>query len=206
MTRPKNPAAIEKEARLQEAITAVLKKKHTCNSAANAFNVPRRTLYHRVKENMQSRNKAHEDKQLLSHAEEKELVRWITRLTTAGYPPRHATLREMADEIRKRRVQNDREQPELFPIGKQWTQHFLRWHVELSTITLRSIDAVRMKDSSPERLSQWFVDLEKVITEYNIDVENIYNMDKSGFSIEEIDVRKQCSHIQSNSLDSPLGF
>ena len=126
MTRPRNPAAIEKESRLQEAIAAVLKKKHICHSAANAFNVPRWTLYHRVKENMQSRNKAHEDTQLLSHAEEKELVRWITRLTTAGYPPRHATLREMADEIRKRCVWNDSEQPELFPISKQWTQCFLR--------------------------------------------------------------------------------
>ena len=48
------------------------------------------------------RNKAHETEQLLSHAEEKELVRWITRLTITGYPPQYDTLREMAEEIRNR--------------------------------------------------------------------------------------------------------
>ena len=37
--------------------------------------------------------------QLLSENEEKELVRWITRLTATGYAPRHITLREMAEEI-----------------------------------------------------------------------------------------------------------
>ena len=47
-----------------------------------------------------------------------------------------------------------------------------------------------MKDTSLQWFSQWFVDLEKVITEYNIDVENIYTMDESGFSIGEIEVGK----------------
>ena len=73
MTRPKNQEAIEKEARLQEAMAAVLAKKHTANSAALAFNVSRSTLYDRLNEKP-PRNKAHETEQLLSHAEEKELV------------------------------------------------------------------------------------------------------------------------------------
>src|SRR5271169_6401794 len=102
MTCPKNQEAIEKEARLQEAMAAVLAKKHTAASAALAFNVPCSTLYDRL-DGKPPRNKAHETEQLLSHAEEKELVRWITRLTIAGYPSRYDTLREMAEEIRKRR-------------------------------------------------------------------------------------------------------
>jgi hypothetical protein len=40
MTRPKNPNAAEKEARIQEAITAVLNDEYTCHSAAIAFNAP----------------------------------------------------------------------------------------------------------------------------------------------------------------------
>ena len=48
MTRPKDQAAAEKEARLQEAIAAVKNKKYTCYSAAKAFNVAPRTLYDRV--------------------------------------------------------------------------------------------------------------------------------------------------------------
>ena len=73
MTRPKNQEAIEKEARLQEAMAAVLAKKHTAASAAITFNVSRSTLYDRFN-GKPSRNKAHETEQLLSHAEEKELI------------------------------------------------------------------------------------------------------------------------------------
>ena len=74
MTRPKDPNAAEKEARLQEAITAVLNEEHTCHSAAIAFNVPRRTLYGRINNNRKPRNQAHERDQNLTQAEEKELV------------------------------------------------------------------------------------------------------------------------------------
>ena len=73
-------------ARLQEAMTAVLAKKHNASSALHAFNIPRQTLYDRL-DGKPPHNKAHETEQLLSHAEEKELVRWITRLTITGYPP-----------------------------------------------------------------------------------------------------------------------
>jgi len=106
MTRRTNPSAIEKEARIQEAIIAVKSKENTIYAAARAFNVPKRTLYDRINKNMQPRNLAHESDQNLTHAEEKELVRWITRLTISGYPPRYKTLREMAEEVRKRRVKN----------------------------------------------------------------------------------------------------
>ena len=111
---------IEKEARIQEAIVAVLNGAHTCYSAAAAFNVPRRTLYDRVNGNRTTSNKAQEARQLLSHTEEKELIRWITRLTVTGYPPRHTTLWEMVDEIRKQCVRDGEPLPELFPIGKKW--------------------------------------------------------------------------------------
>jgi Tc5 transposase DNA-binding domain/helix-turn-helix, Psq domain len=188
MTRPKLQALIEKEARLQEAVTAVRNKQHTCHSAALAFKVPRQTLYDRVK-GKPPRNKAHEAEQLLSHAEEKELVRWITLLTLTGYPPRYITLREMATEIRKRRIkninENDIQLVQYDDIGEQWVQRFLRRHPELASVRPRSIDAVRVQDTSPERLRRWFDDLEKVIAKYNIKPENMYNMDESGFAIGE---------------------
>ena len=43
----------------------------------------------------------------LTIAEEKELVRWITSLTATRYAPRHATLREMAEYLRSRRIISD---------------------------------------------------------------------------------------------------
>ena len=105
MTRPKEQELIEKEARLQGAMAAVSSKQHTVPSAACAFNVPRQTLSDWIIGNP-PRNKAHKTEQLLSHAEEKELVQWITRLAITGYPPRYETLHEMTEEIRKRHIKN----------------------------------------------------------------------------------------------------
>jgi len=191
MTRPNNPLAVQYEARLQEAIIAVGEKQQTCNSAALAFNVRRRTLYDRVNGNKKSRNKAHERDQLLSEAEEKELVQWITRLTVTGYAPRHTTLREMAEEIRKRRVkQINSDSMQLVKydsIGKNWVHRFLRRHSELASITPRSIEASRVKDTSPERLTRWFEDLKSAVDEFNIQPKNMYNMDESGFAIGEVE-------------------
>jgi helix-turn-helix, Psq domain/Tc5 transposase DNA-binding domain len=168
MTRPQNPNAAEKEARLQEAITAVLNGEHTCHSAAIVYNVPHRTLYDRVRGNQKPRNQAHECDQNLTHAEEKELVRWITLLTISGYPPRYETLRRLVEILRERRVKKTADDESEVPvivydqIGKDWVGRFLKRHPELASVRPRSIDAVRIKDTSPERLQWWFDDLEKV--------------------------------------------
>ena len=100
----------------------------------------------------------------------------------------------MAEEIRKRRVKDINEEGmqliEYDHIGKDWVRRFLLRHSELASVRARSIDAVRVKDTSPECLQQWFAELEKVLAEYNIKPENIYNMDESGFAIGEKEAGK----------------
>jgi helix-turn-helix, Psq domain len=61
MTRPKNPAAAEKEARMQEAVAAVRSGQHNANSAAKEFKVARQTLYDRLDGKL-PRNQAHANK------------------------------------------------------------------------------------------------------------------------------------------------
>lgn len=193
MTRHKNPEAIERDTRIEEALAAIISGQHNCNSASVAFNVSRQTLYDRMK-GAQPRRLAQEKQQNLSHAEEKELVRWITRLTITGYPPRHKTLLEMAEEIRKRRVRNINDQSginiEYTPIGRDWVPRFLRRHPELACVVTRKIDASRIKAATPEAIAQFFEELKRVLQEYNIAIENIYNMDESGFAIGEIEASK----------------
>ena len=46
-------------------------------------------------------------------------------------------------------------------IGNYCVRRFLRRHSELAIVTPRSIDAVRVKDTTPERLQQWFDDLKR---------------------------------------------
>ena len=104
MTRPRNVKAAEIEEGIQAAINAL--KSGTCKSACEAsrrFNVPHSTLTHRLSGRVQ-KNLSHECNQNLTHAEEKELVRWITKLTQTGYPPHYRIVHEMAEEIRHERV------------------------------------------------------------------------------------------------------
>jgi hypothetical protein len=193
MTRRKNPKAIEKEATLQEALAAVVSGQYTCSSASIVFNVPRQTLYNRMN-GKQPRHLAQEKQQVLSHAEEKKLVRWITHLTITGYPPWHKTLLEMAEEIRKRRVHKINDQVginiEYPPIEKDRVMRFLRRHVELACVVTRKIDASRVKATTPEAIAKFFEDLEHIIKEYNITPENEYNMDESSYTMGEIEASK----------------
>jgi hypothetical protein len=157
MTRPINQEAIEKEVRLQETMTAVLAKKYTTSSTTHIFNIPHQILYNQFDKKLPC-NKAHETEQLLSHAEEKELLQWITHLTIINYPPRYNILREMAEEIGKWYVKNiNEDELELVQyddIGKKWVVSFLHHYSELTSVHPRPINTVRVKDTSPEWL-QW---------------------------------------------------
>ena len=105
----------------------------------------------------------------------------------SGYPPRYETLRRLAEIIRERCIKttdSGEVQVKVYDkIGKEWVPRFLRRHSELASVRPRSIDAARVKDTSPERLQRWFDDLKKMLAEFNVNPENIYNMDESGFAI-----------------------
>ena len=61
----------------------------------------------------------------------------------------------------------------------------------MSGVTIRTIDASRIKAATPEAITHWFNELERVINEYKITSENIYNIDESGFSISEIEASRR---------------
>ena len=134
-----------------------------------------------------SRTEARVNQQALSPAEEIALVRWITRITATGYPATHPLLREMAQIIRLRRVaQINDSSIELVsypPLSKDWVQRFLKRHPQLGTVFSLSIEASRIKEATPERLMRWFNEFKRVIDEENIRLEDIYNMDETGFAL-----------------------
>ena len=66
----------------------------------------------------------------------------------------------------------------------------MRRHPELLCIVAWKIDVSRVKGTTPEAISTFFEDLKRVLEEYNISIENIYNMDESGFAIGEIKASK----------------
>ena len=73
------------ETRIQNALLAHKSGKYrSVRAAAIAFSIPPSTLSYRIA-GRASRSQAHESAQILSCAEEKTLVRWLTRLTSTGF-------------------------------------------------------------------------------------------------------------------------
>jgi len=156
------------------------------NAAAKAHGVPESTL-RAHKNGRVSRPQAREAQQLLSASEEKALVRWIIDLSRSGFPPRKTRVKDMAEELRKQRLIgiNDAsiELVSYPPIGARWVDRFIQRHSGLKTVFARQIDAARLKETKREVLQQWFQTIKDTICEYNVQVEDIYNMDETGFAI-----------------------
>ena len=72
-------------------------------TAARAHNIPDNTLRKRMAGRNTHEN-AHKSQQILSNAEEKTLVQWITRLTCTGFPASPSLVVQMAEKIRREHV------------------------------------------------------------------------------------------------------
>ena len=87
---------IQREAIIQEAIKRLDSKEFpSIRSAAAHFEVPFTTLHNRVA-GMQSRTESYETRQILSNAEEKTIVRWVTRQAAIRFPVTPGLLKETA--------------------------------------------------------------------------------------------------------------
>ena len=174
MPRQRSDATAENDTRVQAAVDAYLAGRHkSITKAAHAFSAPLSTVKYRVR-GRQTRVQSHEHQQLLTPAEEDELVRWITQLTAIGYAPGFSLVREMAEEIRRQRIRpindNGIERVSYRPIAKQWVNHFLARHPNLQSTVSHAIDAVRIKDVTKDSIIKWFNDVRRVFNEYNIDI------------------------------------
>jgi len=93
MPRKPKPDTMENEAKMLQAITAYRKKEYKHISAtAAAFGVSCTTLNNRVNGRV-SRRVSLQQFQALAPTEERELERWISKLTITGFAPHHALVR-----------------------------------------------------------------------------------------------------------------
>jgi hypothetical protein len=172
------------EVDIQKAISAIKNNKYrSIRKAALAFNVPNATLQGRMS-GRKSRATAHETQQVLSAAEEKTLSRWVTRLTRTGFPASPALAIEMAEEIRRGRVQLSRASaPSSPPIGQKWLSRFKARMPDIAGIWTRQIDTARFKATNYEGVKRWFDAVTEVWIDNQYAPENVYNMDESGFAV-----------------------
>src|SRR5579859_1806804 len=105
MPHQRSNITIEKDAQVNEAVHALIKRKFkSIRAIERAFRVPYLTLKHQV-HGRKTRVQSHEQQQILTPAEESELTRWITELTAIGYPPGFSLVREMGEELDKLHIQ-----------------------------------------------------------------------------------------------------
>jgi hypothetical protein len=85
---------------------------------AYAFNIPVSTLSDRLSTRT-SRSKSHESQKILSTAEEKTLLKAITRLSKSGCPITLPLTRDLAEEIRLSRFRLSSTPTSYPPLGKR---------------------------------------------------------------------------------------
>ena len=146
------------------------------NEALTATNAPKSTIYHRTKGG-HTHQEAHAYRQASFPDEENVLVSWIERLAATGHPVKHSFLCELVEEIRKLRVQlSDKTSP---PLSNEWPKRFLKQHPMLKTTLAKNIENIR-KQVMREEVENYFAEIKHVIELYNIQTENIYNLDETG--------------------------
>src|SRR5579859_7606085 len=173
-----NPESLTIEQKVKEAVRGLKSERwKTPYAAAKALSMSHKIL-ERHMNGGKSCLEARETQQKLTKAEEKVLGSWITHLTAVGHPARHAFIRDMAEEIKRQRGAEIEASEEL-PLGVTWVQ----CNPHLKTVISRSIEAARIKDVTPDLVTNFFETLTTCLNDYQITTENVYNMNKTGISV-----------------------
>ena len=179
MTRRKSINALKNHLATEKALAGI--KDRTCENprvAAIETGAPESTVYRRISGGL-SIAESRASKQALSPNEEKALVSWIHSSAATGHPVTHTFLRELAEEIRKPRVES--ENLPVSPLGQDWMKRFLRRNDDLKTAMASSIE-IKRKEVTKEELYKWFEEFKRVVDEHDIKPEQVYNMDETGSS------------------------
>ena len=170
-----------KEERIQLALEALRKGQiSSVRKAAGIYDVPHTTLHYRL-HGRKTLGDAGEERQKLTPAEERALIDWILSLDARGHPPRVGRVREMAIYILKNsRVGS----PITSTIGEKWVNRFAKRHSDvLQSRFSRKFDYQRARCEDRGVICEWFELVRETIKKYEINEDDIYNFDETGFQM-----------------------
>jgi hypothetical protein len=144
----------------------------TYSQVAREFGVDRTTLSRRHRGRTSSKRVSAEMHQHLHPQQEKQLVRYIERLTEQGLPPSRSMIRNFGSQIAKKEL------------GYHWVDRFLqRFPDKLISRWTVGMDNNRHKADSALKYRLYFSLLRDKIEKYQVEARYIYNMDEKGFML-----------------------
>jgi hypothetical protein len=126
---------------------------------------------------------SYESQKILSTAEEKTLLKTITRLSKLGYPIILPLTRDLAEEIRLSCFRLSSTLTSYPPISKRWINKFRKRYPELKTVYSRTLDASCFKGVNYPVVNAYFNALTDLFLENPYPSNAIFNIDETGFAL-----------------------
>ncbi|ODM24077.1 hypothetical protein SI65_01667 [Aspergillus cristatus] len=175
---PKSRNSIEKEGRIQLAISALNKSQiSTVRGAARHFQVPESTLRTRL-HGITPRAEKRANNHKLTVNEEESLLHWILSMDRRGAAPRPSHVQDMANILLAARGSTNNQ-----PIGKNWVSNFIKRHDEHKTSYSRRYNYQRAKCEDPRIIKEWFDLVQITMMQHGIAYEDVYNFDETGYAM-----------------------
>jgi hypothetical protein len=171
--------AIEQEGRILLAIKAIKNQEiSSIREAARRFNVPFSTLQRRL-DGQQFRHEARANNHKLTQFEEESLLEWILSMDLRGNPPRPSMAKDMANLLLASRGTNP---PPT--VGVNWVSTFIKRHKDtIASRFSRRYDYRRAQCEDPTVIREWFDSVQRVVAQYGIADDDIFNFDETGFAM-----------------------
>ncbi|KFY27073.1 hypothetical protein V493_03708 [Pseudogymnoascus sp. VKM F-4281 (FW-2241)] len=136
------------EARIVLAINAIQSSdKLSVREVCRLYDVPRTSLQRRMN-GYTARAETYANGHILTTTEEEAIVQYVLDLDMRGFPPRIASVKDMANLLLALRSTRR--------VGKQWAYRFVSRRQELKTRFTRVYDFQRALCEDPELMSKWF--------------------------------------------------
>lgn len=145
--------------------------------AANHHGVPRTTLSYRLR-GRRSTAEADRKSQRLSKDEERALVRYFQDLQRQDQCPDHPKMHSIVTRFLRNKGDENR-------LGKNYLTRLVSRHSELKAGGARSTGAKRPMDLDTDAVERFWAEFERLRTDYNIEIQDVYSMEEAGFQIEK---------------------
>ena len=107
---------------------------------------------------------------------------WAQKIGNHGFSPRLDSFKEMTQELAEQNAEQMGD-PTLAKLGKTRLQRFLNRHLKVSPTPGSSPDRHSALSGSSGSIIDYLHMLKQVLMEYNFLPENIYSMDRQGFTL-----------------------